>query len=318
MEVNAVVPPVPKKKRRGLLDALRKHKYIYIMLAPAIICVAVFNYIPLWGWLMAFKNYRVGRGLWGSDWVGFKHFIDFFTANDEWLYLIRNTLVINIVSLVLIMGLSVIFSLLLHELRSRFVMKAVQTASFFPFFVSWVIVYSMANAFLAIDSGALNQFFTRIGIIDNGINFLADDKHSWGLTWFLSVWKNLGYNSIIFLAAISGISPELYEVASIDGAGRFKRVWYITLPGMTSTLIVLLILNSGNVLRSSLDYYFLFTNPMNWKTMEVLDMYIYRYGLSIGNFSYATAVGILLTFVSLILLVGTNALSKKFADKSIL
>jgi len=308
----------PRNKKRSFLTTLNKHKHKYVMLAPAVIMIFIFNYIPLWGWLMAFKAYRVGKGLMSSEWVGLTNFKKFFTMGNDYAYLLRNTLVINIVQMLLAIGCAMLFAILLNELRNRIYMKTVQTVSFFPFFISWVIVYAIVNAFLAIDSGAVNQTLVKLGIIEKGINFLASKDYAWGLTWFLMLWKYIGYNSVIYLAAITGISPELYESASIDGAGRFQKVLFITLPHLAPTMIVILIIQSGTLLRSGLDYFWLFTNPHNWQKMEVLDMYIYRFGLQNGNFSYATAVGILLTTVSLTLVLGTNALSRKLTDKSIL
>ncbi len=288
------------------------------MIMPAAVLVLVFNYLPLAGWIIAFKNYSVGRGIWSSEWVGLKHFKVFFMQGSDYLFVIRNTLVINIVGLILGLGGALLFALLLKELRGAWLAKTLQTVSFFPFFISYVIVYSIINALFSVESGAVNQTLMQLGFVEKGINLLGDSKYSWILIWMLGLWKNTGYNSIIFLAAISGISQEQYESADIDGADRFQKIFHITIPNLMGTLVVLLIINSGYILRSNLDMFFLFTNSMNWETMEVLDMYVYRYGLELGDFSYATAVGILLTTLSLIILFVTNGLSKRYMDKSIL
>lgn len=306
------------RSKTKIVTILFKQRYLFLMVMPAILLVLIFNYLPLWGWLMAFKNYSVGQNLWTSDWVGFKHFSTFFSAGDEYFYILRNTLVINIVGIFLGVSTAMTFAILLKEMQSTFITKTVQTVSFFPHFISYVIVYAIASALLAVDSGAINQVLVNTGIRESGVNFLADSRYSWSLVWILGLWKNMGYSSVVYLAAMAGIPQEQYESASIDGAGRFKKIYYITIPNLMGTVVVLLILSIGNLLRSGLDFFFLFTNGLNWSTMEVLDMYVYRYGLQMGDFSYATAVGILLTILSLILIFSANGLSKKYTGKYIL
>lgn len=287
------------------------------MLAPAVIAVLLFEYIPLAGWIMAFKRYQIGLNIWDAPWVGLDNFKLFFVQSKDYIYVLRNTLSMNLMSVAVNLSLGLIFAVLLNEIRIRFFVKTVQTVSFFPFFISYVITYSIANSFLAQNSGVLNQLMVKWGWIESGINFLGDPAYSWFLIVFLQAWKSIGYISIIFLAAISSIPTEQYEAADIDGASRFQKIRFITIPNLMPTLIVILIMNSGWVLNSNFELYFLFTNATNWERMEVLDMYIYKFGLKQLDYSYATAVGIMKTVVSIVLVFLTNALARKVTGRSV-
>lgn len=311
-------PGAPVKGGRLWRKKVIKQRYLFLMLLPAVILIFLFHYIPLAGWIIAFKNYQVGISIWSVPWTGLQQFKAFFVESRDFVYLIRNTLVMNLSVIFLNITLALVFAIMLNEVRHTWFKKIVQTVSFFPFFVSWVIVYSIIHALLGASTGAINITLMNLGIIDSGINVLGDKAFSWGLIIFVMAWKYLGYNGVIFIASISSIPSDQYEAASIDGAGRFSRIWHITIPNLLPTVIILLIMNVGWVLNSDFELFYLFTNPTNWETMEVLDMYIYKFGLQMGNFSYATAVGIIKTVVSLLLVIGVNALSKKLTDKSIM
>lgn len=307
-----------RPKTNRFLKRLYKQRYLFLMLAPAFILVFTFNYLTLAGWLMAFKNYQVGLSLWDAPWTGLYHFKAFFVDGSDWVYLLRNTLVMNFGVIIFNLTAAFIFAILLNELRNKRLGKIIQTISFFPFFISYVTVYALMHALFAVSTGAINETLMELGVISEGINLLGDKKFSWGLIIAIEAWKYLGYNGVIFIAAITSIPTEQYEAADIDGAGRFAKIRFITAPFLLPTLIVLLIMNIGWVLNSDFSLFFLFTNPTNWETMEVLDIYIYKYGLQQGNFSYATAVGMMKSVVSIALVIGVNALSKKFTEKSIL
>ena len=300
------------------LQYLYKFRYLYAMAAPALILVFVFNYLPLFGWIIAFKNYRAGKNLFDSEWIGLQQFKAFLYQSSDYGYLLRNTLVMNISMLILNLFVAVAFAILLNELRNKFFAKTIQTISFFPFFISWIIIYSLVNGFLGVSTGAFNLSLVHWGIIPEGLNILGDPKYSWALIVLIALWKSLGYNAIIFIAAISSISPEEYEAADIDGASRWQKIRHVTIPNLMSTLIVLLIMNSGWILNSNFDLYYLFTNATNWTRMEVLDIYIYKYGLQLGNYPYATAVGIMKTVVALALLLLVNTISKRVNNRGIL
>ncbi|MDR0656846.1 MAG: ABC transporter permease subunit [Treponema sp.] len=277
----------------------------------------MFNYFPLSGWVLAFTDYRLGRGMFSGEFTGFRFFKRFLFETSDFGYLLRNTLVMNISAVVVNLIVAIVFSIMLHELRLKGLSKTLQTVVFFPYFISWVIAYSVVWALFAVRSGAINQFLVESGVIQEGFNILGDPKYSWGLMIFLSMWKWTGYNSVIFLATISGIPQEEYEAAAIDGAGRFGLIYHVTFMNMLPTVAILLIMNSGWILSSNLEQFFIFTNSTNWQTMEVLDMYIYKFGLKNLNYSYATAVGILKTVVSIILVGLTNWGSKKLNGSSI-
>ncbi|GBG06453.1 sugar ABC transporter permease [Paenibacillus agaridevorans] len=294
-----------------------RHRELYLMLLPAVVLVFIFWYVPILGWIIAFVNYKPGISLSSAEWVGFQQFKSFFTQSSDYIYLLRNTLAINIGTLISNLFTAFVFAILLNEIRLRFFGRFIQTVTFFPFFISWVIIYSLSNALFAPSSGAINEMLVEWGILNEGINLLGDPQYSWGLMIALNAWKHLGYNSVIFIASIVSIPSDYYEAAEIDGANRFQKIWHITIPALIPTLIVLLILNSGWILNSNFEQFYLFTNGTNWEKIEVLDMYIYKYGLKLLNFPYATAVGIMKTFISLALIIVVNEISKRATGKAV-
>lgn len=297
---------------------VRRQKYLLLMVMPAFVLTFMFAYVPLTGWIMAFTEYKLGRSIFSGRFTGFLQFYRFLGESSDYLKLIRNTLIINVSSVVINLALATCFAILLNEINFRPAKRAVQTATFFPFFISWVITYSVVWSLFAVRSGAINRILISAGALKKGINLLGDPAYSWGLMICLNIWKYLGYNSIIFLATISGISAEQYEAAAIDGAGRFQRIRYVTLPHLVPTIAILLIMNSGWIFNSNLEQFFIFTNPSNWDTMEVLDMYIYKFGLRMLDYSYATAVGIMKTVVSVMMLAFVNSMSRRLTDASII
>jgi len=296
---------------------VRRQRYLFLMLAPAFLLTLVFAYAPLTGWVLAFTKYKLGYSIFGGQWTGFLQFKRFLVDSSDFGYLIRNTLVINAVSVIQNLIVAVIFAVLLNEVRRQFVAKTVQAVTFFPYFISWVISYSVVWSLLAVRSGAINQFLMATGVLKRGINVMGEPRYAWPLMIYLNLWKYTGYNCIIFLAAIAGIPQEQYEAAAIDGAGRFARIWYITIRHLIPTLAVLLILNSGWIFNSNLEQFFIFTNSTNWENMEVLDMYIYKFGLKLLDYPYATAVGILKTGVSVLMLLVVNWGSKRISGSGI-
>jgi len=266
---------------------------------------------------MAFKRYQVGMSIMDAAWTGLDNFKLFFSQSKDYVYVLRNTLAINSMIIVTNLGFGLLFAVLLNEIRSKLFVKIVQSVSLFPFFISWVIIYSIANSFFAQSSGLLNQLLVDWGILSQGLNILGDPKYAWWLIVGLDNWKSIGYIGVIFIAAIAAIPTEQYESADIDGASRFQKMRYITIPSLMPTLIIILIMNSGWILNSSFEQFFVFTNATNWERMEVLDMYIYRFGLKQLNFSYATAVGIIKTVVSILIVTIINAISRRTTGKAI-
>lgn len=306
------------RPKQHLWRAIKRDRYLYMMAAPAVVLVFLFSYVTLAGWALAFTDYRLGQRFVDVSWVGLKQFRAFLVEGNDLGYLMTNTLVINITSLVSNIFFSVCFAILINELRGKRFARAVQTISFFPFFISWIIVYSMMNALFAVSSGSINLLMVRLGLIKRGINMLGDAKYAWQMVIILGLWKSLGYNGVIFLAAISGIPSEEYEAAEIDGANRWQKVVHVTVPNIMPTVLVLLIMNSGWILNSNFDFFYVFTNSTNWQRMEVLDMYIYKYGLRMGNYPYSIAVGMMKTLVSLSLLLIVNQVSRRVSDRAIL
>lgn len=302
--------------RKGTLRKIVRYRQLYLMLLPALAAVGVFTYAPLFGWWMAFSDYKLGKPIFNAPWAGLKYFIEFFTDTAGAGHVIVNTLVMNVASLVLGLLCALAFAVFLKEVRWRWFRRMVQSISFFPYFMSWVIIYAVVYALFSSD-GAVNSTLHSLGLIDKSINVLGNPKSSWGLIITVNVWNILGYNSVMFIAAIAGIPEEQYEAARIDGATRYHEIRHVTLPNLVPTLVVLLILGSGSIFNSYLDQFFIFTNTLNISTMEVFDYYIYRFGLKLGNFSYATAVGVVKTLVSVILLVGINWISRKATDQSL-
>ncbi|WP_146762388.1 ABC transporter permease subunit [Paenibacillus contaminans] len=300
-----------------MIAKILRQRYLLLMLLPALLLVFVFSYVPLAGWMIAFKKYQVGLSVWDAKWSGFAQFKNFFMQSSDYVYLLRNTLAMNMMVIVANLSFGLLFALLLNEIRSRAFVKVIQTVSFFPFFISWVIVYSLTHALFAPTTGIVNDLLVGWGILDEGLNILGDKKYAWALIVGLEAWKSVGYISIIFIAAISAIPTDQYEAASIDGASRYAKIWHITIPNLLPTLVVLLILNSGWILNSNFEQYFMFTNPTNWEKMEVFDMYIYKFGLKQLNFPYSTAVGIVKSVVSIFIILAVNAFSRRVTGKGI-
>ena len=312
-----VLPTGMSGTGKALWTRIKRQRYLFLMLAPAFILTVIFAYVPLGGWILAFRKFQIGTSIFAGEWTGLLQFKRFLVDGSDFYYLIRNTLVINTVSVVQNLIVAVIFSIFLSEVKKKSIAKTVQTVTFFPYFISWVITYSVVWSLFAVRSGAINQFLVEIGALKKGINIMGEAQYSWPFMIYLNLWKYTGYNCIIFLAAISGIPQEEYEAAAIDGAGRFRRMWYITFRNLVPTFAILLIMNSGWVFNSNLEQFFIFSNSTNWETMEVLDMYIYKFGLKLLDYPYATAVGILKTLVSVLLLIAVNWGSKKISGSAI-
>ncbi len=302
--------------RGRTLRKLLNHRHLYLMALPAFLSVLIFTYIPLFGWVMAFTDYKIGKSMFGAPFAGLKYFKTFFADSTDAGPVIINTVVMNVSSLLLGLAVALAFAVFLKEVRWSPVRRFVQSASFFPYFMSWVILYAVLYALFS-NSGALNSTLQALGIIEKPINVLGNPDASWGLIICVNIWATLGFDSVMFIAAIAGIPEEQYEAARIDGASRMQEILYVTLPNLIPTFMVLLIMGSGNIFNSYLDQFFIFTNSLNMSTMEVFDYYIYRYGLRLGNYSYATAVGIVKTFVSFLLIIGVNWLSKKTTERAI-
>ena len=310
--------PAIVKKRKGF-NIPDKYR-LFLMALPFILLVLVFSYGPLFGWTYAFFDYRPGIPLSMDSFVGLKWFRTLVSSpvqRGEVLRVMTNTIAMSLLNI----GCSVFpvaFAVFLSEVRVGWYKKCVQVLTTLPNFISWVLVYSFAYALFNTNNGFLNSLLMRIGVLERPINFLADPSATWLKMCVWNIWKTLGWSSIMYLAAIAGIDQELYEAARIDGAGRFQIMWHITIPGIMETYFVLLLLSIANFISNGMEQYFVFQNPMNRNKIEVLDLYVYNIGVGGGSFSYATAVSILKSIVSLTLLFIANNLSRIVRGNTIL
>lgn len=287
------------------------------MSLPFVIWVFIFSYVPIWGWLMAFQNYKPVRSFSEQKWVGLDNFRELF--QDERFYLVlRNTLAMSMLGLIFGFVVPILFAVMLNELRGNVFKRTVQTISYLPHFVSWVVVGGIVYKTLAIDGGIVNDLLLWTNLIDEPIQFMAQGKYFWGVLTAADIWKETGWNAIIYLAAITGIDKELYEAAKVDGAGRVKQMFNITLPGIRTTVMVLLIMNIGHLVGIGFEKQFQLQNNMVTDYSEVLDLYALKYGIQISRFSYGTAISMFTSVVSVILLFTANGLMKKFAKESIM
>jgi ABC-type polysaccharide transport system, permease component len=299
----------------SFIKRFKSQKELQIMAIPLVIwCILIF-YVPLLGNVIAFQDYRVTKGILHSRWVGFKNFIDFFTSMD-FGPLMKNTFGICMLQLLASTVLSLLFSLFLNEIRIEWYKRTVQTVSYLPYFISWAIC---ANFFIVLlsDKGILNNILVSLGMINQPMAFLQEPRLYWTIVTIQYIWKTTGWNAIIYLAAITGIPTELYEASVIDGAGRFKRMWHITLPGMSASISVLLIMNSGTMLQGAFEQLLLMFNPAIMDVGEILATYIYKRGLGGGEFSFATAAGIFQTVVALAMLFIVNKAVKKITGTGV-
>lgn len=286
-----------------------KQKYLMLMSFPFVIWLIIFRYIPLWGWTMSFQEYKPGVPFLSQKWVGLKYFAMMF-KDPDFYQAMRNTLAMSLLGLIVGFTLPVILAILLNEiLNSRF-RRTIQTVSYLPHFVSWVVVASLFKQMLSLE-GVINQIFVNIGILNEPVQYFAMPKLFWFIVTLADIWKELGWNSIIFFAAIAGISQELYESATVDGAGRFKKMIYITLPGIMPTLVVIFIMSIGNIINIGFEKQWLLGNDLVSDFSNVLDLYILKAGVNSGRFAYGTAIGIFKSLVGVLLLFSANRLSKK-------
>ncbi|GGD51584.1 ABC transporter permease [Paenibacillus nasutitermitis] len=304
-----------KRVKKQFWNVFFQQRYLYLMSLPFIAWAFVFNYLPLWGWTMAFQKFKPGRSFFDQEWVGLQYFKELF--HDPQFYLVlRNTLAMSTMGLVAGFTIPIFFAVVLNEVRAMAVKRFVQTVSYLPHFVSWVVVAGIVTKMLATD-GAVNGLLMSLHIIDQPIQYMAKGNLFWYIVTASDVWKEMGWNTIIYLAAIAGIGPELYEAAKVDGANRLQQMWNITLPGIRSTIIILLIINIGHLVSIGFEKQFLLGNPLVSDYSQVLDLYALNYGLGMGRFSFGTAINIFNSLISVILLLVANGIFKKVTKESI-
>ena len=286
------------------------------MILPVITFFIVFSYLPMHGVLMAFQDYNISKGIWGgSQWIGLQNFIDFFNS-PYFFRVVRNTLVLNFYGLIFVFPMAIIFALLINEIRHKLFKRTMQTVSYLPYFISIVVISGIIHDFTSQD-GLLTFAFKFITGVQGPMNLLTMPQYFRTIYIVSDIWQFVGFNSIIYISAISGINPELYEAAIIDGAGRWRQMIHITFAGIVPTITILFILQIGNIMNVGFDKVFLLYNPAIFSNADVISTYIYRQGLQAGQYSYSTSVGLFNSVVNFLLLISVNKLSKKVNEISL-
>ena len=301
-------------KKELLVKNLKKNAWLYVMFLPVIIYYIVFKYAPMFGIVIAFKDYNAFKGIWASPWVGFEHFVDFFESPYFWR-LIRNTFLMSFYGLIFGFPAPIILALLLNELKDGLFKKVTQTITYLPHFVSSVVIVSMVMSFLSPSNGIINTLIVALG--GEAHYFMADPAWFRTIYTTMGIWQGVGWGSIIYLAALTGVDAELYEACIIDGGGRLRQTWHITLPGIASTIIIQLIFRVGNLLSVGSESIILMYNETTYETADVISTYVYRRGLVEADYSFSTAVGLFNSLIALILLTTTNKLAKTFSETSL-
>ncbi len=300
---------------RGRMRFLRRDWQLYLLLLLPLSFVLVFKFGPMSGLVLAFKDYKIARGFWGSDWVGFQVFQEIFDKPD-FMRAVRNTLLLNSLDLVFSFTAPILLALLLNEIKSVRFKRINQTLLYLPHFLSWIIIGALAYQLLSVGNGAVNNFIESIG--GNRIPFLQEDTH-WLITYLaIGVWQSMGWGTILYLAAISSINPELYEAATVDGAGRRRKIWNVTLPSIRATIVTLLILNLGRVMEGSFERVYALANKATTEYTTTIPVLVYRWGLEKGDFSRATALGLFQAAIGLVLVIAADRIAKKLGEDGLL
>ncbi|WP_225446540.1 ABC transporter permease [Paenibacillus rhizovicinus] len=291
-----------------------KHWQLYLIVTPPLLYFIIFKYYPMLNAVLAFKDYNVIKGIWGSPWVGMKNFKLFFDNPNFWT-LIKNTVYLSGYLLLAGFPIPILLSLMLNEVRSNKFKKLVQLVTFAPYFISTVVMVSMIMLFLAPRLGFVNIMLNHLGF--GSINFLGEPGMFRSIYVWSDIWQTAGYSAVIYLAALAGIDPTLYEAAKVDGASRFQKIWNVDLPGILPTIVIVLILNVGNIMAIGFEKVYLLQNPLNMANSDIISTYVYSIGLLNANYSFATAVGLFNSLINLVLLVLVNGLAKRFSNNSL-
>ena len=314
--MNKDVATVKPGNKQSFFSKLVRQRQLLLMSIPMLIYVLIFNYSPMWGWITAFQDYKPKLGISGSQWVGWKNFLWLF-GRDDFRQSIRNTLAMSVINLVFGTVSSILLAILLNEVRRTGFKRVVQTVTYLPHFLSMVIVVGMAQNIFA-SNGPINQALMNIHLIKQPIFFLGEGKFFWWLVGVINVWKEVGWNTIIYIAAMTAIDPSLYEAASIDGAGRFNKIRYITLPGIKSTFVILLIMNIGHLMEAGFEIQYLLGSSLVMDWSQTIDVFVLKYGISKQQYGVATAAGMFKSVVAIILLFTANTLAKKLDESTLI
>ena len=310
--VNAAAKPLAPKGRTGK-RRFRNQLALQSMIVPGLLIFLIFEYGPMFGLTIAFREYSFITGFWDAPWVGFRHFERFF-RDPNFIPVMRNTLMINVLGLLIAFPAPLIFALLLNEMKQGFFKRFTQTVSYLPHFVAWVVFGGLVITLLSPSHGAVNSFLLGIGVIERPIFFMGTPQYFWVIAVFTQTLKGFGFGAILYLAAMSGVDPQLHEAAIVDGAGRFRRVWSITLPSIMGTTVILMIFTIANFMNTGFEQIWTLQNNLNISHSETIDTYIYRVGLQQLRFSYSTAVSFFRSGLAVILVLSANWASKKITE----
>lgn len=309
-----------KLQRPSLAVAMKTIGYqrqLLFMSVPIILYVILFSYVPLWGWSMAFQNFKPAKTFFHQEWVGLKWF-KFLFADKVFLQTVRNTIAMSFINTSLGFITAIAFSLLLNEVKSIFTKRTIQTISYLPHFLSWVIVTGLVSTMLSVEGGAVNSVLVWLHIIKEPVLWLAEPKKFWGIIGATYVWKEVGWNTIIYLAAISSIDPTFYEAAEIDGCNRYQKMWHITLQSIKPTIIILLIMSVGRILDAGFEMQWLLRNGLVQDVSDTIDIYILMFGLQRSNYSLATAGGLFKNVVNIALILVANEIAKRAGEERLI
>lgn len=310
-QISVKQEPVPKRKKDNLFIRFAKQWDIQLMVLPALALIFIFSYIPMYGILMAFQDYNIFKGMGDSPWAGLKHFRMFFES-PEFMNVMRNTIVISLLKFLIGFPAPIILALMLNEVQHMFFKRLVQTVSYLPHFLSWVIVSGFVISLLSTDNGSVNILLMKLNLIEEPINFLSLPEYFWTILVTTGVWKEIGFSSIVYLAAVAGVDPHMYEAADMDGASKFRQIFTITLPSIMPVVVIFMILAIGNLLTAGFeDILLLAKNPVLREVSDVIDTYVYRIGIENSRFSYATAVGLFKAVISVMLLTIANLIARR-------
>jgi len=306
---------IPSNK--GFFYKLNRQQQLLFMSLPIILYVILFVYVPLWGWTMAFQNYKPAKSFFNQEWVGLFWF-KFLFQDKVFLKAVRNTIAMSLINTSLGFITAIGFALLLNEVKVVLFKRTIQTISYLPHFLSWVIVTGLVSSMLTTDNGAVNNALMALGLIKEPVLWLAEPKNFWGIIGITYVWKEVGWNTIIYLAAIMGIDPNLYEAADIDGCNRYQKMWRITLPCIKPTIIILLIMSVGHILDAGFELQYLLRNGLVMDVSDTLDIYMLIYGLNHSNYSLATAAGMFKNLVNIMLIFIANEIAKRAGEERLI
>ncbi|MFB9274738.1 ABC transporter permease [Cohnella cellulosilytica] len=312
----AAAPGLSLKTRRDgeLWRRLRRNKWLYVMILPGLLYFLIFKYAPMYGLVISFQDFKPYKGIAGSPWVGLKHFERLFTEPD-FLQILGNTLILFGMNLLFFFPIPIVLALLLNEVRVSSFKRTVQTLIYIPHFMSWVIIASISYVMLTMDGGIVNELIAYFGF--QKVNFLLSPEWFRPMYILQVIWREAGWGTIIYMAAIASIDTEQYEAARMDGAARFRQIWHITLPAIRGVIIVLLILKIGDVLELGFEHVYLLLNSMNRRVAEIIDTYVYTAGLRQQQFSYSAAIGLFKSFIGLLLVVLANRLARKMGEDGV-